>query len=138
MPGASIRTSNCQVVLPAPSSATAQVGLKCRVVIGQSDVKVIRQFRPAWTAGDVLRLPAEHLFKERPGILEPGLGRIFSDVRRNDRGVGLGLPRWGEAKLLEQNGRHDQADRPDEIDPLEIRITLDFRRHARHPDDGQR
>ncbi len=70
--------------------------------------------------------------------MNAGLGRILCDVRCNNRGVGLGLSRWGEAKLLEQNGRDDQADWPNVIDPLEIRITLDFRSHARHPDDGQR
>ena len=86
----------------------------------------------------MLRFPAEHFFKERPGVLKPGLGRIFSDVRRNNRGVGLALSRWGKPKLLKQNGRHDQADWPNVVDPLEIRITLEFRSHAGHPDDGQR
>ena len=59
-------------------------------------------------------------------------------MRRNNGVVGLGLSHGARPKLLEQNGRHDQADWPDVIDPLEIRIALDFRRHAHHPDDGQR
>ena len=72
------------------------------------------------------------------GSLNAGFDESSPTCAAIDRGVGLGLPRRGETELLEQDRRDDQADRPDEVEPFEIGIALDFRRHARHPDDGQR
>jgi hypothetical protein len=59
---------------------------------------------------------------------------VLGDRRR----VGLGLPRRGEAQILEHDRRHDHTDRLDVIEPLKIGITVDLHGHCAHPDAGQR
>jgi hypothetical protein len=86
----------------------------------------------------VARFPAEHLLEEGPCVLQGGRGGVVADMLGDNQAIGLGLPRRREAQLLEQDGRDDQADRLDVVQPFQVGIALELGRHAAHPEAGQR
>ena len=106
---------------------------------GSATQSIVGKSRAAGRAGDVPRLPAEHLFDEGPGIAQARAWLDPSSMSSATAALSTWrLPRGREAKLLEQGRRDDEADRLDMVQPFEIGIAIDLCGHGAQPDAGQR
>src|SRR5581483_7874818 len=71
-----------------------------RRMLWQAHMNVVRQRRTAGTAGDMLRLPAEHVAHEAPRIAQRRLAFVLADVPGDLRAIDLGLPHRHELEVL--------------------------------------